>query len=122
MEKNKVFELIKKELKVEKGSGKAGLFRAGDITEEQVKKIAFAKFGSDKDAYVSQVKGSCRSMGVSIGMGPVGEEEFRKATEREEATATAAATTEATASALAAPVPVGKKEEPKKKRKIRKGK
>ena len=117
MDKARASELIKKELKIAKGSGKAGLFRAGDLSEEQVKRIAAAKFGSDSEVFVSQVKGTCRSMGVSIGMGSVGDEEFRKATEKE----AAAAAAPAEAASASAPAPSEKKDE-KKKRKIRKGK
>lgn len=73
--------LILKELGVEKGSALAGKDRAGDLTEAQVKKIAKAKFGSDDIAYVNQIKGTCRSMGVSIGKGEVTEEERQKAEE-----------------------------------------
>ena len=73
--------LILKELGVEKGSALAGKDRTGDLTEAQVKKIAKAKFGSDDIAYVNQIKGTCRSMGVSIGKGEVTEEERQKAEE-----------------------------------------
>lgn len=72
--------LIKKELGIEKGSGEAGSVRAGDLTEEQVKKIARIKFGSDDSSFVKQIKGTCRSMGITIGEGAVTEEE-RKAVE-----------------------------------------
>lgn len=73
--------LILKELKVEKGSALPGKDRAGDLTNGQVKKIAKAKFGSDDEASVNQIKGSCRSMGVTIGQGEVTEEERLKAEE-----------------------------------------
>jgi len=67
--------LILKELNLEKGSSTAGQDRVGDITEEQIKKIARAKFGSDDEAYTNQIKGTCRSMGITIGEGKVTEEE-----------------------------------------------
>ena len=73
--------LILKELGVEKGSALAGKDRAGDLTNAQVKKIAKAKFGSDDEASVNQIKGTCRSMGVTIGEGEVTEEERQKAEE-----------------------------------------
>lgn len=73
--------LILKELGVEKGSALAGKDRAGDLSNGQVKKIAKAKFGSDDESYVNQIKGTCRSMGVTIGEGEVTEEERRKAEE-----------------------------------------
>jgi large subunit ribosomal protein L11 len=70
--------LIKKELGIEKGSGEAGTERAGDLTEEQAKKIARVKFGSDDEHFTSQIKGTCRSMGITIGEGAVTEEELKK--------------------------------------------
>jgi large subunit ribosomal protein L11 len=73
--------LILKELNLQKGSGTAGTDRAGDLTEDQVKKIARAKFGSDDENYTSQIKGTCRSMGITIGQGQVTEEEKRLAEE-----------------------------------------
>ncbi len=73
--------LILKELNTEKGSALPGKDRAGDLTPEQVKKIAKAKFGSDEEQSVNQIKGTCRSMGVTIGEGAVTQEELRKAEE-----------------------------------------
>jgi large subunit ribosomal protein L11 len=70
-----VSALVLKELDLKKGSATAGQDRVGDLTEEQVKKIARAKFGSDEQGYVNQIKGTCRSMGVTIGEGKVTEEE-----------------------------------------------
>jgi len=86
--------LIKKELGIPKGSGEAGSMRVGDLTEEQVKKIARMKFGSDAEPFVRQVKGTCRSMGVTIGQGPLTEEEKKKYQEAQKARAEAAAPTE----------------------------
>jgi|GEM_PF-4207377 len=113
----KLSDIIKKELKIEMGSGKTGIYRVADITYEQLKKIATAKFGSDNDPYIKQVTGTCKSMGISIGAGPVSEEEKKKATTKEEAVA--AVTAEA--APVAAPTPPPEKKE-EKKRKIRKGK
>lgn len=73
--------LILKEINLEKGSATAGKDRVGDLTEDQVKKIARAKFGSDEEGYANQIKGTCRSMGITIGQGTVSEEE-RKAAEQ----------------------------------------
>ena len=67
--------LILKELKQEKGSSLAGKGRIGDLTEEQVRRIAKAKFGSDEEPFVNQIKGTARSMGVTIGKGKLSEEE-----------------------------------------------
>ncbi len=78
-----VSALVKKELGIEKGSGETGKIRVGDISEEQVKKIARAKFGSDDKRFLTQVKGSCRSMGITIGEGAVTKEELKKYEELE---------------------------------------
>jgi len=74
--------LIKKELSLEKGSGEAGKIRAGDLTMEQAKRIAKAKFGSDEKPYLNQVIGSARSLGVTIGKGAITDDE-RKAADAE---------------------------------------
>lgn len=79
-----VASLVKKELSLEKGSAEPGKFRVGDLTEEQVAKIARAKFGSDDESFRNQVKGTCRSMGVTIGQGAVTQDEL-KAQEAEKA-------------------------------------
>lgn len=71
--------LIKKELGVQKGSGQAGAVRAGDLTAEQVKKIARIKFGSDEPRFARQVEGAARSMGITIGKGALTEEEKQQA-------------------------------------------
>ncbi len=78
-----VASLVKKELGIEKGSGETGIKRVGDLTEEQIKKIARTKFGSDAPAFVNQVKGTCRSMGVTIGQGAITEEEMKRYEEME---------------------------------------
>ena len=85
-----VSALIKKELGIEKGSGEAGKLRVGDLTPGQAKNVAKAKFGSDDQAFVNQVAGTARSMGVTVGQGEVTEEEV-KAYEEEKAAEEAAA-------------------------------
>ena len=64
-------ELIKKELKITKGSGKAGKENVGLLTKDQLKKIAEAKMGdlnSPKDIENAMriVAGTARSMGIKI--------------------------------------------------------
>jgi large subunit ribosomal protein L11 len=71
--------LILKELSLEKGAATTGKDRVGDLSEEHVKKITRAKFGSEDEGHVNQIKGTCRSMGVTIGEGKVTEEEKRLA-------------------------------------------
>lgn len=83
--------LIKKELNINKGSSEAGKIRAGDLSEEQVRKIASAKFGSTDDRFVSMVKGSARSMGISIGEGQLSEDEKTAAEEAHKKAAEVAA-------------------------------
>lgn len=66
-----VAELIKKELKLEKGAGKAGREEVGKITREQVRKIAEAKMedlnaNGDVDAASKIVSGTARSMGIKV--------------------------------------------------------
>ena len=127
-----VSALIKKELGLESGSSEAGKARAGDLSEEQVMKIALAKFGSDAGRYATQVRGSARSMGVSIGKGALTEAETKafkdaqkRATEAKMAAAAPAAVPGAEGEAAAPVAAAPKKEEkPKeaKKKKIRKGK
>ena len=94
--------LIKKELKIEKGSGEAGKIRAGDLTMEQVRRIAKAKFGEDDQAHLNQVIGSARSLGVTIEKGAITEEE-RKAAEAERQRMKAEAEKKAEAKSAAAP-------------------
>ena len=76
--------LIKKELNLKKASGEAGKQRIADLSVEQAKKIAKIKFGTDDEAAFNQVKGTARSMGISVGEGQVTEEE-KKAYEAEKA-------------------------------------
>lgn len=65
-----VSELIKKELKLEKGSGEAGKKEVGALTETQVTKIAQEKMADlntqDLEAAKKIVEGTARSMGVTI--------------------------------------------------------
>ena len=70
-----VSALIKKELKLDKASGEAGIKRVGDLSMEQARKIARTKFGNDDESSVNQVIGTCRSMGITVGQGEVTEEE-----------------------------------------------
>lgn len=63
-----VAELIKKELKLEKGAGKAGRETAGSLTKDAAKKIAEAKLADlntdDIDQATKVVLGTARSMGI----------------------------------------------------------
>ena len=62
--------LIVKELGVEKGSGKAGQESAGNLTMEQVVKIARIKaptsYAKTLEACIKEVLGVCQSMGVTV--------------------------------------------------------
>lgn len=66
-----VAEMIKKALKVEKGSGKAGRESAGTLTKDQVEEIAKAKMpdlnANTVEAAMRIIEGTARSMGVKIG-------------------------------------------------------
>lgn len=61
---------IKQELKLEKGSGKAGQEEVGTLTKAQVEKIARSKMGDlnteDLQAAERIVEGTAKSMGVKI--------------------------------------------------------
>ena len=114
--------LIKKELGIQKGSGQAGNFRVADLTEEQVKKIARTKFGSEDESFLNQVKGTCRSMGITVGQGALTEEEKKKYQEALKAEAEAAVAAPAAGAEGEAPegekkeeAPEGEKKEEKKK-------
>ncbi len=65
-----VAELIKEELKLEKGSGVPNKTKVGSLTQEQVEKIAQRKMtdlNAKSLAAASQiVKGTARSMGVDV--------------------------------------------------------
>ena len=94
-----VAALIRKELGIGKGSSEPGKIRAGDLNEKQVRKIALAKFGSDEDRYVNQVKGTARSMGITIEAGALSKEEMKAAEEAHKKAAEAAEAAEAAAKA-----------------------
>lgn len=65
-----VAEMIKKELGLEKGAGKAGKELAGTLTREQVRKIAESKMPDlnteNIEAAMKIVEGTARSMGVKV--------------------------------------------------------
>ena len=66
-----VAEMIKKELKIEKGSSLAGREQVGILTKEQVEKIAKEKLadlncGEDLAAAKNIVEGTARSMGIKV--------------------------------------------------------
>jgi large subunit ribosomal protein L11 len=65
-----VAELIKKELKLEKGSGQPNRNKVGTLTAAQVKKIAEVKMPDlnceSLESAMSMVRGAARSMGVEV--------------------------------------------------------
>ena len=65
-----VSALILKEIKLEKGSGSPKATKVGNLTVEQVQKIAEMKkdsmLGKDKKARFKEVVGTCVSMGVMV--------------------------------------------------------
>ncbi len=65
-----VTEMIKKELKLKKGSGEPNKKKVGRLTRDQLKKIAQEKLNdlntTDVEAAMRIVEGSARSMGVEI--------------------------------------------------------
>jgi large subunit ribosomal protein L11 len=67
--------LIKKELGLPKASQEPGRQRVADLNLEQARKLAKIKFGTDEEPAVNQVRGTARSMGISVGEGRVTEEE-----------------------------------------------
>jgi large subunit ribosomal protein L11 len=62
--------LIKKALKLEKGSGKPHVDKVGNLTRAQLEEIAKVKMkdlnAADLDAAVRIIAGSARSMGVTV--------------------------------------------------------
>ena len=62
--------LIKKAIKLEKGSGKPHLEKVGKLTRAQIEEIAKTKqkdlTAADLDAAVRTIAGSARSMGVTV--------------------------------------------------------
>ncbi len=117
-----VSALIKKELKIEKGSGASGSARAGDLTMEQAKKIAKMKFGSDAEMHVSQVIGTCRSMGITIGQGKLTPEEIKLAEKSRAKKEEAAKPAEAAPAAAPVPTPAAPAKPAKPAKAERKGK
>ena len=65
-----VADLIKKAIKIEKGSGKPNKDKVAKITKEQVKEIAEQKMpdlnAASLEAAMSMVAGTARSMGVIV--------------------------------------------------------
>ncbi len=75
-----VSELIKKALKIEKGSVAPGREQAGTLNKEQVAKIAQGKLADlncDEDLTAAKniVEGTARSMGIKVGEGDQPQEE-----------------------------------------------
>jgi large subunit ribosomal protein L11 len=68
LKKPPVAEMIKKALRIEKGSGKPSKESAGKLTRAQAEEIANAKMedlnANDVDAAVKIVQGTARSMGI----------------------------------------------------------
>jgi hypothetical protein len=100
---------------------------------DQVKSVARAKFGSDEESYVSQILGTCRSMGISIGEEGKALLLRKRVVKKVEEPAPAAATPGAPAAAGTVPAsgapsagpgktPPPPKKEKEKKRKVKKGK
>ena len=62
--------MIKKAIKLEKGSARPHLDKVGKITRAQLEDIAKAKMkdltGADLDAAVRTVAGTARSMGITV--------------------------------------------------------
>lgn len=104
-----VSALIRKELKIQSGSKEPGKVRAGDLSEEQVKKVARMKFGSDERPFFTQVSGTARSMGVTVGKGAVTKEELKAYEDAKAAEAAA----EAAKAAAAPAAPAASKEDAK---------
>ena len=62
--------LLKKAVKIDKGSGRPHLDKVGKITRAQLEEIAKIKIkdltGADMDAAVRTIAGSARSMGITV--------------------------------------------------------
>ena len=62
--------LIKKAIKLDKGSAKPNSMKVGKITRAQLEEIAKIKIkdltGSDLDAAIRTIAGTARSMGVTV--------------------------------------------------------
>ena len=81
-----VSALIKKELGLEKGSQNARTTKVGNLTLDQIRKIARMKadslLGVDEKARIKEIAGSCVTMGITVeGMDP---REFQKKLDAEE--------------------------------------
>lgn len=65
-----VSAMIKKELRIEKGSGEAGKKFAGKLSKDKLREIAEKKLpdlnANDVDAALKIVEGSARSMGIQV--------------------------------------------------------
>lgn len=65
-----VSALVKGELKIQSGSGNAKTNKVGNLTLEQIKKIAAMKqddlLGSTLESRICEIAGSCISIGVTI--------------------------------------------------------
>lgn len=63
-------QLIKSELKIQKGSGTPDKTYVGDISVDQIKKIARMKFDSllanDLSSAVREIAGTCYSLGIKV--------------------------------------------------------
>lgn len=63
-------QLIKTELKIDKGSGTPDKTYVGNMTIEQIKKIARMKFdallANDLSAAVREIAGTCYSLGITV--------------------------------------------------------
>ena len=108
-----VSALIKKELGLDKASKEPGKLRAGDLTHEQVKKVAEMKFGDSSQGLLRQVEGTARSMGITVGQGEVTEEEIQAYEKEKQAEEAAAAEKTAAAERAAAATPTKKEGEAK---------
>jgi large subunit ribosomal protein L11 len=106
-----VSALIKKELKLEKGAKEPGLTRVADLSKEQARKVARTKFGTDDEKVMSQIAGTARSMGVTVGQGAVTAEEKEKYEEIEKAKEEELAAKEAAHAAVEAGATPGAKPE-----------
>jgi len=70
-------QLIKTEIKLAKGSGKPNLNMVGNMSVEQVKKIARMKFDSllstELKSAVNEIAGTCYSLGIKVDNKPAKE-------------------------------------------------
>ncbi len=70
-------QLIKTEIKLQKGSGKPNLTHVGNMSVDQVKKIARMKFDSllstELKSAVNEIAGTCYSLGIKVDNKPAKE-------------------------------------------------